>query len=365
MAMTWWRQRADMARPHVRSGALNAALLVGLSAFVTTVEGGGVGSAVAAEPDIAKLRNEYRRPTAIPFPKDNPYSEVKAKLGEMLFFDPRLSGDNNISCATCHTPSFAWSDPLKVSIGAGNKPMPKRSQTVLNIAWVDLTMWDGRFPTLESQIAGPMFNKDIMASDRKVLVEEIGAIPAYRKLFETAFPGEPLSADTIAKAIATFERTLVSNKAPFDRWVDGDDAALDARAKRGFALFVGKANCVACHNTWRFTDDGFHDIGIDDDDPGRGKHVPGVEVLERAFKTPTLRNVAQRPPYMHNGEIASLEDVMRHYAQGFIERPSLSPEMKKFTLSADETKDLIAFMHALTSEDDPIPTPVLPVKEAM
>jgi cytochrome c peroxidase len=354
MAMTWWRQTADKARPHVRLGALVTALLLGASTH-----------AVTAEPDLAKLRDDYRRPTAIPFPKDNPYSDLKSKLGEMLFFDPRLSGDNNLSCATCHTPSFAWSDPLKVSIGAGNKPMPKRSQTVLNLAWVDLLMWDGRFASLETQVFGPMFNKDIMASDRKAILDEFTAIPAYKKMFDQVFPGQGVSIDTIAKALATYERTLVSNKAPFDRWVDGDDKALDERAKRGFALFVGKANCVACHNTWRFTDDGFHDIGLDDDDPGRGKHVPGVEVLERAFKTPTLRNVAQRPPYMHHGEIATLEDVMRHYAQGFIERPSLSPEMKKFTLSADETKDLIAFMHALTSEDDPIPTPVLPVKESM
>lgn len=354
MAMTWWRQPADKARPHVRRMALLAALLLGVPAH-----------AWAVDADLGKLRAEYKRPTSIPFPKDNPYTDLKSKLGELLFWDPRLSGENNISCATCHTPSFAWSDPLKLSIGAGGKPMPKRSQTLLNLAWTDLTMWDGRFPTLESQILGPLFNKDIMSSDRKAMPEEIAAIPAYKKLFEQVFPGEPVSGETIAKAIATYERTLVSNKAPFDRWVDGDDKALDDRAKRGLALFVGKANCAACHNTWRFTDDGFHDIGLNDDDPGRGKHVPGVEVLERAFKTPTLRNVAQRPPYMHNGEIASLEEVVRHYASGFLERPSLSPEMKRLNLSDDEIKDLIAFMHALTSEDDPIPTPVLPVKEAM
>lgn len=358
MAMTMWRPPADKARPHVRLAALIGALVLGAFAL-------GWRDAAAQVPDIAKLRSEYKRPNAIPFPKDNPYSEVKTKLGEMLFFDPRLSGDNNMSCATCHTPSFAWSDPLKVSIGAGNRPMNKRSQTLLNIAWVDLLMWDGRFSSLETQIAGPMFNKDIMASNRQMLPDEIAAIPTYKKMFEQAFPGEPVTNETIAKAIAHYERTLVSNKAPFDRWVEGDEKAMDDRAKRGFALFVGKANCAACHNTWRFTDDGFHDIGLDDDDPGRGRHVPGVEVLERAFKTPTLRNVAQRPPYMHNGEVATLEEVIRHYAQGFLQRPSLSPEMKRLTLTADEVKDLIAFMHALTSEDDPIPTPVLPVKEAM
>lgn len=359
--MTWWRQPAETARPHVRLGALIGALVLGTCALGTL----GARDAAAQAPDIAKQREAYKRADSIPFPKDNPYSDVKAKLGEMLFFDPRLSGDNNISCATCHTPSFAWSDPIKVSIGAGNKPMHKRSQTILNIAWADLVMWDGRFATLEAQVFGPLFNKDIMASNREALPVEIAALPGYKKLFDEAFPGKPITNDTIAAALATYERTIVSNKAPFDRWVDGDDKAMDERQKRGFALFVGKANCAACHNTWRFTDDGFHDIGLDDDDPGRGKHVPGVEVLERAFKTPTLRNVAGRPPYMHNGELATLEDVMRHYSQGFLERASLSPEMKKFTLTPDELKDLIAFMHALTSEDDPIPTPVLPVKEAM
>jgi cytochrome c peroxidase len=321
------------------------------------------GAALAQ--DVAKLKEIYRRPDAIPFPPDNPYSDAKAKLGELLFFDPRLSGDRNISCATCHTPSLAWSDPLKVSIGAGNKPMSKRSQTLLNLAWTELLMWDGRFPSLEEQVLGPLFKPDIMNNSQTVMIEEISAIPAYRQLFEQAFPGVPVSVASVAKALATFERTIVSNKAPFDRWIEGDEKALNAPAKRGFALFNGKANCVACHNGWRFTDDGFHDIGLSDQDLGRAKVVPDIPVLQHAFKTPTLRNVAQRPPYMHDGSLKSLEDVVGHYAQGFVTRPSLSPEMRKLDLTAGDTQDLVAFMRALTSPDDPVIIPVLPAKEAM
>ena len=363
MAMTWWRQPAEKARPHVRPAALLAALLLGASVLVSALVGGG--HAAAADTDLGKLKEAFKRPSKIPFPADNPYSDVKSKLGEMLFFDPRLSGDKNISCATCHIAGLAWADPIKLSIGAGNRQMNKRSQTLLNLAWTELLMWDGRFPSLEEQILGPLFKNDIMNNNRTAMIEEVTAIPTYRRLFEQAFPKEEITVESVAKAIATFERTIVSNKAPFDRWVDGDEKAMGERAKRGFALFNGKANCVACHNTWRFTDDGFHDIGLDDDDPGRGRHVPDVPVLEHAFKTPTLRNVAQRPPYMHNGEVATLEEVVKHYAGGFKERESLSPEMKKFAVTAEEIQDLVAFMHALTSEDDPVQIPMLPVKEAM
>jgi cytochrome c peroxidase len=204
-----------------------------------------------------------------------------------------------------------------------------------------------------------------MANSKDVIIEEITGIPGYRQLFEKAFPGQPITVELAAKAIATYERTIVSNKAPFDRWLDNDEGALDAAAKRGFALFNGKANCAACHNTWRFTDDGFHDIGLADTDPGRSKVVPDIPVLQHAFKTPTLRNVAQRPPYMHDGSIATLEDVVRHYATGFIQRESLSPEIHKLDLTPQDVADLVAFMRSLTSNDDPVTVPVLPAKEAM
>ena len=156
---------------------------------------------------------------------------------------------------------------------------------------------------------------------------------------------------------------MVSNKAPFDRWVEGDEGAIDAEAKRGFELFNGRGNCAACHSGWRFTDDGFHDVGLRSLDRGRAAEVPDVPQLEHAFKTPTLRNIALRAPYMHDGSAATLRDVVAHYDSGFVERPSLSPEMRRLGLSARETDDLVAFMRTLTSRDDPFPVPVLPTQE--
>jgi cytochrome c peroxidase len=243
--------------------------------------------------------------------------------------------------------------------------MGRHSQTLLNLAWSELFMWDGRMATLEEQVLGPLLKPDIMNQTMVPLLGEIESIPDYRRQFKAVFPNDPVNVETIAKAIATFERTIVSNKAPFDRWIDGDEKAISESAQRGFVLFNSKANCAACHNTWRFTDDGYHDIGIDDDDPGRGRFVPDVPVLDHAFKTPTLRNITQRAPYMHPGKIATLEDVVLHYATGFVERPSLSPEMHRLELTNQDIADLVEFMRALTSEDDPVVIPVLPTKETM
>ena len=154
-----------------------------------------------------------------------------------------------------------------------------------------------------------------------------------------------------------------SNKAPFDRWIEGDETAISESAKRGFVAFNGKGNCAACHSDWRFTDDGFHDIGLKSDDIGRGAQVPDVQSLQHAFKTPTLRNIDQRAPYMHDGSLANLREVVVHYDTGFVERPSLSPEMHHLGLTEQEVVDLIEFMHTLTSRDDKISIPVLPTKE--
>jgi cytochrome c peroxidase len=324
-----------------------------------------IGTAPVRADDAAQaaLRAQYKRPDAIPFPADNPYSDGKAALGQMLFFDPRLSVNATMSCATCHNPALGWQDGLRVGIGHDEKPLPRATPTVANLAWADLLMWDGRKDGLEDQAGGPVSTAAEMGGSLEVAVARVGAVPAYRRAFQAAFGTDAVDWTRIAAAIATFERTLVSNKAPFDRWVDGDDGAIDASAKRGFALFNGRGNCAACHGGWRFTDDGFHDIGLPDADPGRGAQVPDEPALQHAFKTPTLRNVAGRAPYMHDGSAATLRDVMVHYDTGFVDRPSLSPEMHRLHLSADEVDDLMAFLRTLTSADDPITPPTLPTKE--
>jgi cytochrome c peroxidase len=200
-----------------------------------------------------------------------------------------------------------------------------------------------------------------MNTPMDVLIDRLKGISGYQKKFDEVFPGEGITEKNIAASIATFERTIVSAEAPFDRWVAGDEKAIGDDAKRGFVLFNTKANCVSCHSGWTFTDDSFHDIGLAaTDDIGRAKIVPGVAELQYAFKTPGLRNIDQRAPYMHDGSMATLEDVVRHYVGGIQQRPSLDAEVKPLALNDQEVKDLVAFMQTLTGQDRPMTLPVLP-----
>lgn len=314
----------------------------------------------ASEKSLSELKTEYVRPDAIPFPTDNPYSDAKSALGALLFFDPRLSIAGTMSCATCHNPAFHWRDGQPVGIGHDEKPLARATPTILNLAWADLLMWDGRKTSLEDQAAGPVSAQAEMGGSVDMAVKRVQAVLGYRRAFAAAFGSEDVDFSRIAQAIATFERTQVSNKAPFDRWIDGDETAIGESAKRGFVLFNGKANCAACHSGWRFTDDGFHDIGLPSADPGRGTQVPDVILLEHAFKTPTLRNIAERGPYMHDGSLKTLTAVITHYATDFVDRPSLSPDIHRIDLNARESDDLITFLRSLTSVDDPVTIPILP-----
>jgi cytochrome c peroxidase len=314
----------------------------------------------AGAPDTGEsFKKDYVRPTSIPFPESNPYTPEKARLGEMLFFEPRLSGSNYISCASCHNPAMSWGDGLPRGIGHGMTILGRRTPTILNLAWAELLMWDGRKESLEDQALGPVGADVEMNQDLEKLVPKLSAIREYRTLFNLAFPTEGITIDTVAKAIATYERTVVSGAAPFDRWIAGERNAISESAKRGFVLFNTKANCSVCHSGWNFTDGSFHDIGLPSDDVGRGKHVP-IERMQHAFKTPTLRDIARRAPYMHDGSVADLAAVVEHYDDGFVERPSLSGDMKRLGLTAAEKKDLVEFMLTLTGDNTPVRVPVLP-----
>jgi cytochrome c peroxidase len=182
-----------------------------------------------------------------------------------------------------------------------------------------------------------------------VIEERVRSAPEYVAKFNAALSGKPVDIDTIAQAVAAFERTLEPGIARFDLWVGGDEAAISESAKRGFSLFTGKAGCAACHSGWRFTDDQFHDIGTTTTDQGRGREVKDP-TLNFAFKTPTLRSVALRAPYMHNASIATLADVVRHYEKGGIDRPSRSLLLQPIELTETERGDLVAFMETLTGE---------------
>lgn len=187
------------------------------------------------------------------------------------------------------------------------------------------------------------------------LIEKLSQIEGYQPLFAAAFDGEEeITPDRIAMAIATYERTVISGEAPFDRWVKGQQNAISVSAQRGFRLFNDKARCSLCHSGWRFTNDSFHDIGLPGDDIGCGAELPGILKMERAFKAPGLRNITQRAPFMHDGSMMSLVEVVEHDDQGGVRRPSLSEEMLPLGLTEQEKRDLVAFMEALTSDDEPV-----------
>lgn len=314
----------------------------------------------ASDPTVDQLKAAYTRPATIPFPKSNPYTAEKADLGKKLYFDPRLSAAKAQSCASCHSPGFGWGDGLAKGVGHNMKMLGRRSPTIVNAAFSQIYMWDGRAATLEEQALGPIQAEVEMNLPLSDLLARLKDIPEYVALFRAAFPKDGITEENIAKAIATYERTVVSGISPFDAWVDGNDTAISDAAKRGFAVFNTKAGCAACHSGWNFTDDSFHDIGLNTEDIGRAKIVPGVLKMEKAFKTPGLREIARRGPYMHNGSLKTLEEVVDHYDSGGVERPSRSDAIKPLGLTQQEKSDLVAFMLTLTGQPDPVPVPVLP-----
>jgi cytochrome c peroxidase len=334
------------------------AVLIGIAALVL-----GAASTISGAPEVglAELKRQYLRPAAIPYPKENPYSRAKEDLGRALFFDPLLSGARVRSCASCHNPALSWGDGEPRAIGENQTRLPLRSPTLLNIAWVPKLGWDGHFHDLESVAMSPITGQTNMNLPERELVARLTGIPGYKTAFDGAFGNGDLTAQKIEQALATFERSIVSAEAPFDRWISGDETAISAAAKRGFALFNGKANCAVCHSGWSFTDAAFHDIGVaKDNDLGRGYLFPSSVKLQHAFKTPTLRDVSRRAPYMHDGSVPTLAAVIDLYDRGGINRPSRDNEIRPLNLQRREKDDLIAFLNTLSSAAKPYPMPPLP-----
>jgi cytochrome c peroxidase len=321
----------------------------------------GAPARAAADDDIAALKALFRRPAAVPFPADNPFSEKKRALGEALFHDKRLSADASIACATCHERGKGFADGKVASRGVPGRPLKRHTPTLWNLAWASPVFWDGRARSLEEQVAGPIESPDEMAQALGSVVTRLAADPSMVRAFAEAFPEKPsVDAGNLAKAITTYERTFVSPVTRFDRFVDGDNAALSAREIAGFRLFTGKAGCVKCHSGFALTDQAFHDIGLPGDDRGRGA-VLRLEAADHAFKTPGLREIGRSAPYMHDGSLATLADVVRHYESGIVERPTLSKDLTRgIKLSDVERADLIAFLATLTSEAEPmLPTTIV------
>lgn len=316
-----------------------------------------LGNSIAA-PNMDKVQEKYLAP-AIKIPLLNKANPYRIKLGKTLFFDPRLSGSNWISCGTCHNPTLGWSDGLPKANGEGQRVLRRATPTILNAAYSFLQMWDGRFNSLEEQALGPIESASEMNQDLDKLVIELSALEQYVELFKDAYPGRGITQDTISLALSNFERTILAKNAPFDRWIKGDNHAISNAAKRGFDLFEGKGHCSTCHSGFNFSDNGFHNIGLDDDDIGRYS-VKKVDILQGAFKTPTLRNIEITAPYMHDGSYSTLEDVIGHYVKGGIRKNNLSPNFKKAELNKAEVQDLVAFLRSLTSEPQDIEYPELP-----
>ena len=308
---------------------------------------------------------EWLLPDAVPYPKGNKPNKARIELGKSLFFDPRLSGDGNMSCATCHNPALGWSDGQSTAKGVKSKVLGRASPTVLNTAFNSIQMWDGRKKSLEDQAMGPMEATVEMNMDTKKLFKWLNSNSGYKKLFAKAYSGEKIAAGTVSKAIATYERTAISTNSPFDRWVKGDSKAMSSQQVRGFKLFTGKAKCAACHSAPNFTDDGFHNIGLaswgdKNPDVGRYSQRP-LKLMKGAFKTPTLRDIERTAPYFHDGASKTLAEVVNHYSKGGVVKTNLSPNMRKIDLTKKEENDVVEFMKALTSPYKSVGIPELPL----
>ena len=295
----------------------------------------------------------------IPQPEDNPITKAKVELGAMLFFDPRLSESNMMSCATCHHPKMGYSDGVPLFIGDHGNIGPRATPTAQNLAWNSTFFWDGRAASLEEQALMPIDSPEEMAQDMAEVIQELRQAGYYPYFKEAFGKGAVMTIENVGKAIATYERILVSVNSPFDRYMSGDRTALSSSQLRGKHVFETKAQCTTCHFGPQFTDDGFHNIGIDTTDVGRYKLVP-VPRMKYAFKTPGLRDVAFRAPFFHDGSAATLEEVVELYDMGGVEYMRDMPNIaiEPLGLTDLEKRDLVAFLEALTGEgayDYPVP----------
>lgn len=301
---------------------------------------------------------------SVVFPKDNPYSKEKEKLGKLLFFDPKLSASGQIACANCHSPEHGWADGNRVSFGHNRKTGKRNSPTILNVAFYKTLFWDGRAKSLEDQVLGPIVSPVEMAADIGKTVNKFKSIQEYKKLFSEAFDDKRVSVNNIAKAIATFERTITSRESRFDKFMKGDYKALTKAEIRGLHIFRTKGRCMNCHHGPLLTDNKFHNLGLTYykrkyQDMGRYNVTKKKEDVGK-FRTPGLRDLLHTKPYMHNG-IFNLRGIINMYSAGMPRPkpkkgqendplfPVTSPLIKKLNLSKQEKADLIQFLGALSS----------------
>jgi cytochrome c peroxidase len=300
------------------------------------------------------------------FPADNPQSGLKILLGKQLYFDTRLSSDNTISCATCHDPAMGWSDAGPTSKGINGQLGGRRAPPVSNAAYSMLQFWDGRAPNLEEQAKGPIQNPIEMGNTHEVMIKTVENIPGYVDEFKQVYGTGTITVDMVADAIAAFERTVVTTDSRFDRFVNGDDQSLTKLEKQGLEIFNGKGRCTACHWGGYFSDSRFHNLGVTEIDPNKpdlGRSVVTNNPDENgAFKTPTIRDVGLRAPYMHNGSEKTLEDVVDLYNIGGRKGSCyLDPLVLPLCLSKYEKKALVEFMKSAMTSINPEVSNVTPI----
>ncbi len=335
---------------------------------IVTVAGGVAtdGHLVAEERAAAKsdsLATQTSGRPPLPFgleedlfsvPTDNPMTPKKIELGRLLFFDKRLSRDNSIACASCHMPTLAFTDGQPVSMGIHRQLGGRSAPAAINRGFSTAQFWDGRAATLEEQSIGPFVNPvEHGFMDYNEMIAKMNRIDGYKKLFQEVF-GTEITVDGIGKAIATFQRTILSGNSPADRYdVGGEETALSAEAQQGLELFRAKARCTRCHSGFNFTDEKFHNLGIGWDtntvDLGRYMVTKNAEDIG-AFKTPTLREIARTAPYMHDGRFASLEEVVNFYNQGGIKNPYLDNNVIPLEMTDQEKRNLVTFLRSLNGE---------------
>jgi cytochrome c peroxidase len=301
------------------------------------------------EPLIAAKGLGVPTPESIKYPDDEPPLGEEIELGTTLFFEKKLSGSQRISCATCHDPTQGFSDSRPQSINDQGNTMLRNAPHLYNLAWNRVLFWDGRAGSLDTMALSPIMEPNNMNLPLDTMVKRLQSIPYYAERFEDLYP-DGLTAENVGKAISAFQRSLISRDSAFDRYLRGDDAAMSAKALRGLMLFVGKANCTTCHDGVNFTDESFHNIGIVTSDIGRGKFEKGTH-FQYAFKTPGLRNVALTGPYMHDGSIKTLREIVQFYDKGGKRREGIDRQIAPLHLTDEESDELVAFLEALT---DPI-----------
>ena len=304
--------------------------------------------------DALAAQRPYRPPTPLgldeyyPVPETNPLTRDKIELGRRLFFDPLLSADGTVACASCHQPELAFADTVAFSAGVAGRHAVRNTPSLFNRAYGKAMFFDARARTLEEAVLQPIQNANEMDLSLDKLVSRLRHRERYADEFARVFT-DGVMAQNVARALASYVRTLRSGAAPIDRLLLGDRTALSSAARAGMRLFNGRANCVACHVGPTFSDEKLHNTGVSwgADDAGR-YGVTALDGDRGAFKTPSLRNVALTAPYMHDGSLATLEDVIDFYVGGGTANPNLDPEISPLNLTMEEKRKLIALLRSLT-----------------